>query len=222
MKARHYFLADTLDVVLGLRNKELCDIGAGEGRFLNIVRSPEYGAQSFGIEPSPQNCRLMLDAGIPNVEGTIEDYLQGRLRERKGFDIVTMMWTLENCESPRAMLDGAYQMLKEGGHILLATGSRILVPFKKPLNYYISDQAPMDTHSFRFSANTQRGILAECGFETVFENRYIDHDVLCTIARKTDRSRRIKWEKDDYREIIDYFERWSKDTKEYFPKYVEA
>ena len=216
MKARHVFLAEVLDVELGLKGKKVCDIGAGEGQFLDIIRQPEYGAIVFGIEPSAENGKLMEQAGIPHFVGTIEDYSNDKEAGKNKFDIITMMWTLENCESPKRMLNAAYDTLEEGGYVLLATSSRILVPFKKPLHYYIADKEAADTHSFRFSANTQRGILAETGFELAFSNRFIDHDVLCMIGKKTDKRNKIAWEKDNYLDVIDFFERWSNDTKTNF------
>ena len=214
MKARHVFLAETLDIEVGLKGKSVCDIGAGEGPFLKLVRD-QYGAVPFGVEPSRRNCRLMDQDGIANFCGTIESYAAAGTAAGS-FDVVTLMWTLENCESPKLMLDEAYRLLKPTGHILLATSSRILVPFKKPLNYYLGPTTAADTHAFRFSARAQQAILARCGFEVVFTNRYIDHDVLCMVARRTDKSRDIPAEKDDWHKVVDYFNRWDKDTRENF------
>ncbi len=216
MKARHVFLAESLKVHLGtLEGKRVCDIGAGEGQFLDLIRSGEYGAEGFGIEPSRKNCARMQALGIPCAVGAIEDFVAGGGSQRK-FDVVTCMWTLENCERPKAMLDAAYDALVDDGYILLATSSRILVPFKKPLHYYLIPSEHPDTHCFRFSANSQRAILAKCGFEVTFANRYIDHDVLCMIARKRPRGTTIPWEKDDWREVVDFFARWDEDTQRHF------
>lgn len=217
MKARHVFLAETLYKELGgLEAKTICDIGAGEGQFLALIRGIDYGAKAFGIEPSKANGVLMRGQDIPHFVGAIEDYVAAQSGQPESFDVVTCMWTLENCENPRRMLAAAHEALKENGHILLATSSRILVPFKKPLHYYVAPLEHMDTHSFRFSANAQRGILAECGFEVVFTNRYIDHDVLCMIARKVPRETVIDWPKDDWREVIAFFDRWHDDTRRHY------
>ncbi len=149
------------------------------------------------------------------LHGTAEDMATSGERTAD-FDVVTMMWTLENCESPRALLTTARKLLKPDGHVLLATGSRILVPFKKPLHLYTPPGPPADTHAFRFSANTQQGILAECGFEVTFTNRYIDHDVLCMIGRKSEGLATIPWHGDDHREVIGFFERWHTETETYY------
>lgn len=216
MKARHYYVAEVLALEVGLKGRRVCDIGAGEGQFLDIIRKPEYGASVFGIEPSRRNCELMTRMGIECFAGTIEDYMASPGADSRRFDLVTMMWTLENCEDPKRMIDAAYGILDDGGYVQLATQSRILVPFKKPLHYYLSAEVPLDTHCFRFSANTQRGILAQCGFEVVFTNRYIDDDMLLMIAQKTDRTREIPWKKDDYRAVIHFFDRWDSETQEYY------
>ncbi len=214
VKARQVFVGEMIDATLGLRGNRLCDIGGGEGQFLEIARGPDYGADVFAIEPSPINGRALSDLGVKHFQGTIEEFAaSGQACE--SFDIVTIMWTLENCQDCRAMLDAAYALLKANGHVVVATGSRILVPFKKPLQLYLSTN-PADTHCFRFSANTLRGILAECGLEVAHTNRHIDHDVLCMIARKTDRSRPISWQKDDYREVIDFFQRWHRETQDHY------
>lgn len=213
VRARHVYAADYANVNIGLKNKKVCDIGAGEGQFLDIIRT-QYGAKVFGIEPSAKNCAELSGLGIDNFNGTVEDYCAGAKRNKRKFDIVTIIWTLENCRSCRDMLRGAYDILGNGGDIVIETGSRILVPFKKPLYLYLAE-VPADTNSFRFSANTLKGILAVSGFETTHVNRYIDSDVLCVIAKKMPFGRKIKWAGDDFSQVYDFFERWHKETAFY-------
>ncbi len=214
--ARLTYVAESIDGWIGLKGKSVAEIGAGEGHFLRLVQGSRYGARAFGIEPSPANGRLLADAGIEHFTGTIEDYVASGEASRRPMDIVSMLWTLENCEDCKAMLSGASDALKPGGHVVVATGSRILVPFKKPLHTYFS-QNPADTHAFRFSANTLKGALAVTGFEVVQTNRFIDHDVLCVVGRKTDRRHPIAWQHDSAADVHTFFERWYVDTKMYFP-----
>lgn len=211
VKARQTYVAEFVDVNIGLRDKLVCDIGTGEGQFLEIIRKDEYGAEVFGTEASARNCARLAEMGIEHFKGTIEDFCAGGEVEKYRADIVTIMWTLENCRSCRDMLAGAYKILRENGHIVVATGSRILVPFKKPLHTYLSKN-PADTHAFRFSANTLRGILAVSGFEVTHVNRYMDSDILCMIARKRDREIRIELEGDDFLKVYDFFDRWHKES----------
>ena len=217
IKARQMFVAHSIDTVLGLKGKSVCDIGAGEGYFLVMLSADEYGAEVFGIEPSPMLCEDMTRMGVPNTVGTIETYLESPDCAEGAFDIVTIIWTLENCEDCRVMLEGAHKLLKPGGHLVVATGSRILVPFKKPLQYYVGD-ADLDTHNFRFSANALERLMATTGFAKEHVNRYIDNDVLCMIARKTDPVALDAdgLPKDDWQAVIDFFDRWDVETRTYY------
>ena len=215
VKARQTYVAEFIDTSIGLKDKSVCDIGGGEGQFLEMIKADEYGAKTFAIEPSEQNCRLMSKSGISNFCGTIEDYQDSKEYDDIKFDIVTVMWTLENCQSCQTMLSAAHDVLKDGGHIALSTGSRILVPFKKPMQYYLGP-SPLDTHSFRVSANTLQGLLAVTGFEITHINRYIDTDYLVVVAKKVDRDTAIDWQKDDYKNVISFFDRWHEDTQSYY------
>ena len=216
VKARQLYVADFIHSAIGLKGKALCDIGGGEGQFLDMARNPAYGARVFAIEPSERNCGQMGEMSIECYHGTVEDFNQDPAERKRRFDIVTIMWTLEACRSCRDMLDAAYGVLGEGGHIAIATGSRILVPFKKPLHYYVGNDKWGDTHPFRFSANTLRALLAVSGFAPIHINRHFDTDYLVVIAQKTDRTKDIPWEKDDYREVIDFFDRWHRETQAHF------
>jgi 2-polyprenyl-3-methyl-5-hydroxy-6-metoxy-1,4-benzoquinol methylase len=209
--ARLTYVAEILAAEVGLDGKSVCEIGAGEGEFLELART--RGAGVFGIEPSSANCRLMADAAIETFTGTIEDFDGGA---REPFDVVAILWTLENCQSCRAMLQGARTLLKGDGHVVVATGSRILVPFKKPLHAYLSKN-PADTHAFRFSANTLQGVLAICGFEPTYVNRYLDNDVLCVIAKPAAAGTETPWQGDNYLAVWSFFERWYADTALYWP-----
>lgn len=155
----------------------------------------------------------MQGMGIENYAGTIEEY--AAREEIRTFDLVTSTWTIENCQSPRTLLSIAHDLLEDDGHIVIATGSRILVPFKKPLHYYLGKN-PSDSHAFRFSAQTLKALLAVSSFEVVHTNRYIDSDILCVIARKKDKQEQISWQGDNYLDVYNFFERWHVETSAYF------
>ena len=215
--ARLTFVAEVVQSELELDGKRVCDIGAGEGRFLELIRERTPATELLGIEPSVNNCSLMANAGIPFFQGTIERFLsEKKISTDKKFDVATIMWTLENCFSAKTMLEAANSLLSENGSLVVATGSRILVPFKKPLNYYLGSN-PADSHAFRFSANTLQRYLESTGFEIVYCNRFIDHDVLCMIGRKSKRPSVANASGDRYQDVIDFFERWNKETIEHYP-----
>lgn len=213
--ARHVYVSEFIESVIGFNGKTLCDIGAGEGLFLKNVCDQGFGAEVFGIEPSERNCADMTAASVPCFKGTIEEFLEDTKMADKRFDIVTVMWTLENCRSCRVMVDAAWELLKPNGYIVVATGSRILVPFKKPLHYYISDYSG-DTHPSRFSVNSLHNLLASSGFKESHVNRYIDTDYLVVAYQKTEKSAKFEVRKDDYLKVIDFFRRWHKETADYY------
>lgn len=213
--ARQTYVAEFIDTTISLKGKSVCDIGGGEGQFLDIIRKDQYGADVFAIEPAEQNCQLMTDAKIDNFCGTIEDYIA--TGSGRKFDLVTIMWTLENTQDCRGMIKAAHDLLKDGGHLLIATGSRILVPFKKPLYLYLSKN-PADTHCFRVSANTLQGLMAVSGFKMEAVNKFIDTDYLTMIGQKVDSSEEIKWQGDDWKEVDDFFNRWDKETRDHYPQ----
>lgn len=213
MLARHHYVAAFIDQTIGLRRKRICDIGAGEGQFLDIVRK-EYSAEPFGIEPSQANCTLMRKARIPCFRGTLEECVS-QPRDTRDFDIATMMWTLETGTSSRALVRGAHRLLRAGGHLVVATGSRILVPFAKPLHHYLSTN-PVDTHPSRFSVRTLSSLLGQNGFRVREVNSFLnDNLTLCVVARKVRMGHPARILKDDYREVKEFFIRWHKDTRRY-------
>lgn len=210
--ARQTYTADFIDVNIGLKDKLVADIGAGEGQFLEIIRD-QYGAKAYGIEPSKANCEEMRAKGFDCFIGTIEDYAVSG--EKMQADIATIMWTVEACMSCTDMMKITYSLVKENGYVVIATGSRILVPFKKPLDYYLQGPRPNDTHPFRFSANTLQGLLTVTGFKPVFINRYIDTEWMIAIGQKQPVGKKMDWKGDDYIKVADFFERWHRDTIHY-------
>ena len=217
--ARHVYVAECMDKNLFLNQKTLCDIGAGTGQFLDIIRRSEYAAVPFGIEPSKKNCATMTKLGIRNYCGTVSSYINKKSFASTRFQLVSVLWTLENTQSCRSIIDTAYNLLIEGGYIIIATGSRILVPFKKPLYDYLGlygGCSTPDLHSFRFSTNSLRNLLTICNFDIIWINRYLDSDYLVMIGKKKNKSTKITLHKDNPEEIIDFFNRWDFDTRQFF------
>ncbi len=212
VRARHVFVAEMIHQSIDLSRKRVVDIGAGQGEFLRMLWA-EYGAQVFGVEPSEANCQRMRRLEIDSFCGTAEAFAAAASAR---YDVATIVWTLENCQSAAAVIEAAYRVLEPGGHIVVATGSRILVPFKKPLQYFFTNTLPQDTHPFYFSNNTLTAALARAGFEVAHRNRFIDSDYLVLIAGKTDRSRAISWRGDDPADVLDFFDRWHRETQTHY------
>ncbi len=221
VKARQTFVADMMDVELEVQGKWVVDIGSGEGQFLEILAAPPYNARVLGIEPSAANCKIMASQGIDAFEGTVESFLASNHPAIGQADIVTIMWTLENCEQCNVMVDAARRILKPGGHVLIATGSRLMVPFKKPLHTYLGTN-PADTHCFRFSRNTLNGLLAKHGFANVAENQWLTSEWMVLIGEKRSETEKLEWTGDDPGQVLDFFRRWHQETEQFYPRQTVA
>jgi len=215
VRARHIYVADFADTNIGLSGKNVCDIGAGEGQFLEIISKNSYQAKVYGIEPSKRNCTMLNKSGFECFNGTIEEYAESNDFSSNKFDVVTAMWTLVNTSSCLDMVSNAFKMLKTGGHIVIGEGSRILVPFKKPMHYYLQKLA-LDLHPYHFSANSLQNLLKVVGFEIVHVNRFIDTDYLCIIAKKPEAKINNDYTVDNYEDVISFFERWHLETKNFY------
>ncbi len=202
------FLADNVDI----KGKSLCDIGAGEGQFLEMLTVPRFGMDVFGIEPSAENCSILDELDIPNFNGTMEEY--SAKDDGRTFDVVSLIWTLENCQSASGVLAAAHDVVTPGGHIVVATGSRILMPFKKPLQYYLGPN--VDAHPYHFSANALTSLLHKAGFKVIAHNRFIDNDYLVLVGERVDSSEGLPTPTDDCHEVVEYFERWHRETQTHY------
>lgn len=196
VEARHAYVARFAEPYLKNR---VIDIGAGAGLFLRRLQQNGNFSPLMGISPAWGECQKMMEAGIQCFRGLAEDY------HGDSFPTATLIWTLENTGSCKKTIQAARDMVENGGHVVVATGSRILVPFKKPLDRYLGP-VTTDLHPWRFSKNTLSGLMAENGLKPVLVNRYIDTDYLVIVGQKTKNTG--KWQRDDYRDVLKFFRDW--------------
>ncbi|WP_435163187.1 methyltransferase domain-containing protein [Candidatus Pelagibacter bacterium nBUS_25] len=215
--ARHTYVLETILSKLNLLNKEVCDFGAGEGDFLTMLKK-KINCKGFGIEPSKKNCALLTKNKIKNFNGTIEEFYL--LNKKKKFDVGTIMWTLCNTSNCFEIVSNASNLIKKNGYIVVAESSRILVPFKKPLQMYFGKNNP-DLHPFHFTKNSLSNLLVLNKFRPVFINRYIDSDYLLIIAKKIDRIEEKNLKLDKAKDIKEFFKRWFKESQNYKKEVVK-
>ena len=126
----------------------------------------------------------MKNKKIKNFNGTVEEYYN--FKGKKKFDVITLMWTLCNTSNCLDIIKISNKLLKKNGYIVVAESSRMLVPFKKPIQMYFGIGNP-DIHPFHFSKNSLANLLIINKFKPVYINRYIDSDYLLIIAKKMTR-----------------------------------
>ncbi len=210
--ARQTFAAEFLAAEIDLAGKTLCDIGAGEGQFIDMMQDRRFGMTGFGIEPSAENCALLDAQKIESFCGTMEDFAAAETG--RTFDVASLTWTLENCQSASAVLRETHRAVAADGHILIATGSRILMPFKKPLQYYLGSN--VDVHPYHFSANALTSLMHKAGFQVIAHNRFIDSDYLVLVGKRVPSGTDLAMPTDDPDAVLDYFDRWHADTQAHY------
>ena len=112
MMPRYHYVAGFLTSHVDIASRKICDIGAGEGLWLKFL-ADNHDIVPLGIEPSPSNCAEMAQLGIESFTGTIEQF--GAKPENRSYraDVVTILWTLENCLSCIDMLKGAAALVQK-------------------------------------------------------------------------------------------------------------
>lgn len=205
VKARLFYVAEWIEQEYGLRFKTLLDIGAGRGQFLRLPQM--HGTSVWGLEPTlDEDCQeLAIDLGI--TRGTIEE---NPIPETIKYHFVTILWTLENCGDCIAMLQYAKKCLKPNGRVIVATGSRILVPYKKPLWTYLGDNSP-DLHCFRWTLQTLAAAFRKAGLRRDRCNAYMECDWLVASAVATEPENPLSWNvppHDDPLAVANFFREW--------------
>ncbi len=191
--ARHAYVAQFM--LENIKPGDMIDVGAADGAFGKMLGW-------MGMEMAPYNYNGMAEDldDLPTLDTGL-------------YDTATLLWTLENCGSATAVIDACKRILKPGGHLVVATGSRILVPYKKPLHQYLGP-APVDLHSWRFTEHTLGHLLNRCGFTVTKTNDFIGCDYLVMIAENKEPRGELSF-LDNHLAVIDYFERWHRFTQGY-------
>lgn len=202
VRARLYYVAEWFEQHVGWKGKSVLDIGAGEGDFLDMVM--ERGGQVTAVEPAICNVRKLIRAGIAVHRGPIESFPAAE------HDVVSILWTLENCGDCIGMLERARECVGQDGRIVVATGSRLMVPFKKPLGSYFSKHAP-DLHSFRFSNRTLAAALRLSGWEPEHVNYFRESDWLVMTGVPCEPYRELDTPFDDPKGVMKFFENWRRE-----------
>jgi 2-polyprenyl-3-methyl-5-hydroxy-6-metoxy-1,4-benzoquinol methylase len=203
IKARLTYVNEWLDFNFNLAGKKVMDIGAGDGEFLKMVRLKD--AEPYGVEPAKENIKIIRDAHIPHYHGTIET-----LPAVGKFDLITILWTLENCGDCVNFLRRAKRSLKPGGSVVVATGSRIMVPYKKRISQYINRDNPPDSHCFRFSRRSLSNAMEMAGLEETVVNRYQDSDWLLIAAEPKEVGAEPDIIPENPEHILNFFNEWER------------
>ncbi len=128
----------------------LCDIGCGNGGFLQAFGSANPGWRMVGVELDDRNrARVEAIRGVERLHvGPVE-----QLQER--FDLIAMIHALEHIPDPIAFLRGLKELLKPGGALLVEVPDLEFSPF----DILIAD------HCTHFSGRSLRWVLDAAGYD---------------------------------------------------------
>ena len=121
--------------------------------------------------------------------------------------IIFLTWTLSSCSSPLDILKKVFKILKNGGHIVIAESSRILVTPKNSIYYYFHQKYnTFLIYPWRFSFNSLSNLLTINCLKVVYKNNYEFNDNLVVIAKKTNFKKKFFF--DNYKKMINFFKDW--------------
>tara|TARA_A100001015_G_scaffold275147_1_gene332190 strand:+ start:2328 stop:3251 length:924 start_codon:yes stop_codon:yes gene_type:complete len=221
MQSRHYFVIDYLRRNVNLKNKNICDFACGEGSIL-IKLQKYFGYKKLvGTEHSKKNIDLVKKIFKKNklktpklFQCSIEDLNKVKSKSLK-IDVGILTWTLCNCSEPLDVVESLSKNIKKNGFLVVAESSRILVPFKKPIqNYFNKKKLTGNYHPWHWSYNSLTNIFKAYGFELISSNRYWDEDNLILIF-KNSKLKQTQFRFDNYKKVSDFFLRWFKESLKY-------
>lgn len=137
----------------------ILDIGCGTGRFLHSLDSRIF--TKYGIEVNEEGYKKCLQKEIIVHNMPLEKIDFGATR----FDVVTLFHVLEHLENPKQTLVAAYQILSEGGVLLLAVPNNRSLGFSVGQKYWFHLDSPR--HIFIPSKNTIKFLADKANFRIV-------------------------------------------------------
>jgi SAM-dependent methyltransferase len=140
--------------------RRLLDVGAYIGVFVEVACAAGWRAE--GIEPSAWAVGEARRRGLDVRAGTLET---AGFREGS-FDVVTLWDVIEHMADPATELRRARTLLRPGGWLVVHT-----MDIDAPMARLMGDRWPwlMDMHLYFFSRRTLGRMLAEAGYEVVWQ-----------------------------------------------------
>ncbi|MFA5771232.1 MAG: class I SAM-dependent methyltransferase [Thermoplasmata archaeon] len=138
--------------------KSIFDIGAFDGRFLNIARSRGYVV--FGIEPSEEGVQEAMNKyGIRIIKGFFNENFLNSFSEK--FDIITIIHVLEHIQNPLDFLKSTIKITNPNKYIYIEVPDTSR-PFVNNIADFFSNQ-----HIMHYTEGSLRNIASILGLHVV-------------------------------------------------------
>ena len=214
-QSRYYYILNFVSQILNLNKKTIFDFGSGQGNFLSLIDSNFNCNFLYGSELSKKNIDISRKRIKSKKIKFINSNIESLEKEKKIADVGFLLWTLCCLNNPVQCLKSISSVLKKNGTLVIAESSRILVPFKKPIDRYFSSKTDQEIHHpFHFSYNSLSNLLKICNFKIVKTNLFLEEDIMLVIAKKINKNiNNFKF--DDSKKVIQYLQDWKRFGKKY-------
>ena len=138
-----------------IKGLKLFDVGAGEGRFLDIAK--EFEAETYGSEISDYGKQELTKKGH-NIVDNISEY-------KNYFDIITLWDVAEHLNEPTKEYQKYFEALKTNGYIFIATSWIDDCVDKLMFGYTMWSDPPY--HTLLYNKLTLQKFLSKSGFKNV-------------------------------------------------------
>jgi len=144
---------------------ELLDVGCGTGGFLDFAAEAGFTVSGFDLS-SEQAAYAAQRHHQVRCASCINDYLAGRNKSDKQFDLITLWDVLEHIRNPLTFLADLRLHLRPGGILFISVPNGGAIGWKKIMLKMIgkkADFAPWE-HVFYYTPNALRKYLTQSGF----------------------------------------------------------
>jgi SAM-dependent methyltransferase len=135
------------------------DVGCGIGYFPLVMQY--LGMNAYGVEPGDFDDELSKRYNLNIFNGTL---LEAKYDDNF-FDLITVNHILEHVSNPYKLMIELNRILKENGHIIIATPISDSFAFKLFGKYWAQIDTPR--HLFIFSNDVLKKYAEKCGFEVI-------------------------------------------------------
>ncbi len=159
---------ETLEKLHGGKRGKSLDVGCAMGFFVETAK--EKGWQAEGVDISEYCAEYAKSQGLKVTASILKDFQC----EPETFDLVTMWDYIEHSTTPMDDLKKAFQLLKKGGLLALATPDISSIPAKVFKANWMGFKE--HEHLFYFSTEILKKMLQSAGFEilkTGYAGKYV-------------------------------------------------
>ena len=126
---------------------QVLDAGCGTGKFMEMLKNYK-GCECLGLDISEESVKMVRSKGfqafqcdLPQIPATVG---------QEGFDVCTMIETLEHISEPVETIESLFRFIKKDGHIIVAVPDDCM----KPDEFY--------EHVSSFDIQSLHGLLSRC------------------------------------------------------------